>query len=196
MRRVDEILAHNRAFVEGREYEQFWPTEPKGKRVVIVSCMDTRLTELLPKAFNVQSGDAKIIKNAGAIITAPFGNIIRSIIVALYELNANEVIICGHHDCGMTGINPKTVVGHMIERGVSKEVIRTLHHSGVDFDRWLTGFENVKSSVENSVDIVRKHPLLPPGTPVHGMIIDPSTGELEWVVDGYDYLAHTDPEAE
>lgn len=194
MRRVDQILAHNQAFVEGREYEKYWPTQPKGKRVVIVSCMDTRLTELLPKAFNIQSGDAKVIKNAGAIITAPFGNIMRSIIVALYELNANEVIICGHHDCGMTGINPKTVVGHMIERGVSKEVINTLHHSGVDFDRWLTGFEDVKSSVEKSVDIVRKHPLLPPETPVHGMIIDPSTGKLDWVVDGYEYLANPDPD--
>lgn len=196
MRRVDNILAHNRAFVEGREYEKYWPTKPNGKRVVIVSCMDTRLTELLPKAFNVQSGDAKIIKNAGAIITAPFGNIMRSIIVALYELNADEVIVCGHHDCGMTGIDPKTVVGHMVDRGVHKEVIDTLHHSGVDFDRWLTGFEDVKSSVVKSVDIVRKHPLLPPGTPVHGMIIEPSTGELEWVVDGYDYLEHPDPEDE
>jgi len=194
MRRVDSILEHNRAFVEGREYEKYWPTKPKGKRVVIVSCMDTRLTELLPKAFNIQSGDAKVIKNAGAIITAPFGNIMRSVIVALYELNGDEVIICGHHDCGMTGIDPKTVVSHMVERGISKEVINTLHHSGIDFDRWLTGFEDVKSSVEKSVDIVRKHPLLPPGTPVHGMIIDPSTGALDWVVDGYAYLENPDPE--
>jgi len=188
MRRVDEIMEHNKAFVADREYEKYLPSKPQDKRVVIVTCMDARLTELLPKAFNIHSGDAKIIKNAGAIITAPFGNIMRSILVALYELNANEVIICGHHDCGMTGIDPRRVVGHMVERGVPKHVIHTLHHSGVDFDRWLTGFENVKSSVEKSVDIVRQHPLLPPGTPVHGMIIDPHSGELEWVVDGYKYL--------
>lgn len=188
MRRVDQILEHNRAFVEGKEYEKYWPQKPQDKRIVIVSCMDARLTELLPKAFNIQSGDAKVIKIAGAIITSPFGNVMRSVLVSLYELNANEVIVCGHYDCGMTGIDPKIVVGHMVERGVSKEVIRTLKHSGVNFDRWLTGFEDVRSSVVNSVDIVRNHPLLPPDTPVHGMIIDPKTGKLDWVADGYAYL--------
>ncbi|MBB6638315.1 beta-class carbonic anhydrase [Cohnella thailandensis] len=193
MRRIDEILAHNRAFVENGEYEQYWPKKPLDKRLVIVTCMDARLTELLPKAFNIHDGDAKVIKNAGAIITAPFGNIMRSVIVALYELNANEVVICGHHDCGMTGIDPKTVVGHMVERGIPSQTIKTLHHSGFDFDKWLTGFENVQASVEKSVDIVRKHPLLPPGTPVHGMIIDPKTGALEWVVDGYEYLKQEEP---
>ena len=33
-------------------------------------------------------GDAKIIKNAGAIVAHPFGSVMRSVIVALYELNA------------------------------------------------------------------------------------------------------------
>ncbi|WP_211093644.1 beta-class carbonic anhydrase [Cohnella fermenti] len=188
MRRLEEIMAHNQAFVENEEYEKYWPKRSGNKRLVIVSCMDARLTELLPKAFNIHDGDAKLIKNAGAIITAPFGNIMRSVLVALYELNGNEVVICGHHDCGMTGIDPQTVVGHMVERGVPAQTIKTLHHSGVDFDKWLTGFENVQSSVTKSVDIVRNHPLLPPNTPVHGMIIDPKTGALEWVVDGYEYL--------
>jgi carbonic anhydrase len=190
MRRVEQILEHNQAFVEGKEYEQYLPQKRQEKRVVIVSCMDTRLTELLPKAFDVQSGDAKIVKVAGAIITAPFGNVMRSILISLYELNANEVIVCGHYDCGMTGIDPKVVVGHMIERGIPEDVIRTLSHSGISFERWLTGFDDVRSSVENSVDVVRKHPLLPPETPVHGMIIDPKTGKLDWVVDGYDYLGN------
>ncbi|MCC3373222.1 carbonic anhydrase [Cohnella sp. REN36] len=191
MRRLEEVLAYNEAFVERKEYEAYLRDKQPDKRLVIVTCMDTRLTELLPKALNLRNGDAKIIKNAGAIITAPFGNIMRSIIVALYELKGDEVMIIGHHDCGMTGIDPNVVVGHMVERGIDKQTIRTLHHSGVDFNRWLTGFENVTKSVENSVDIVRKHPLLPPGTPVHGLTIHPETGKLDLVVDGYKYLEQT-----
>ncbi|MBN2983942.1 MULTISPECIES: beta-class carbonic anhydrase [Cohnella] len=188
MRRLEEVLAYNEAFVEQKNYEKLTPGRQGDKRIVVVTCMDARLTELLPNALNLHSGDAKIIKNAGAIITAPFGNIMRSVLVALYELNANEVFIIGHHDCGMTGLDPNRVVGHMQERGISKEVIQTLRHSGVDFNRWLQGFENVREGVENSVGIVRNHPLLPPGTPVHGLIIHPATGKLELVTNGYEYL--------
>jgi carbonic anhydrase len=155
------------------------------KKMVIVTCMDTRLTELLPKAMNLRNGDAKIIKNAGAVITAPFGNIARSVMIALYELSADEVLIIGHYECGMTGIDPAKVVDKMIARGVPRHVIETLQHSGVQFDRWLRGFDNVRESVENSVEVIRNHPLLPPGTPVHGLVIHPETGKLDLVVDGY-----------
>lgn len=189
MTKLDEVLSFNKEFVANNEYEKYVNTNAPDRRLVVVTCMDTRLTELLPKALNIRNGDAKIIKNAGAIITAPFGNIMRSVIVALYELKGDEVMIIGHHDCGMTGIDPKVVVGHMMNRGIRQDTIRMLHNSGVDFNRWLTGFENVKSSVEKSVEIVRNHPLLPPGTPIHGLIIDPVTGALELVTDGYEYLA-------
>jgi carbonic anhydrase len=185
MRKIDEILAYNQSFVEHKEYEEYLTTRFPEKKLVIVTCMDTRLTEMLPKAMNLKNGDAKIIKNAGAIITSPFGNIMRSILIALYEMKANEVMIIGHHECGMTGIEADLIVDHMIERGVSESVINTLHHSGLNFNRWLHGFDSVRESVVNSVDIVRNHPLLPPGTPVHGLIIHPDTGALELVHDGY-----------
>jgi len=189
LRKMDEILAYNQQFVEGKDYEQYLTTNrPPEKRIIIVTCMDARLTELLPKAMNLKNGDAKIIKNAGAIITSPFGNIMRSVLVALYELHANEVFLIGHHDCGMTGIDPNEVVRHMEARGIPQNVIHTLRHSGINLYRWLTGFDNVRESVENSVEIVRNHPLLPPGTPVHGLIIHPDTGELEVVTDGYQAL--------
>ncbi len=47
--------------------------------------MDTRLVELLHKALNLKNGDVKIVKNAGAIINNPFGSIMRSLLIAVYE---------------------------------------------------------------------------------------------------------------
>lgn len=188
MRNMDGIMEYNREFVKNRSYEEYLTDKFPEKRMVIVTCMDTRLTELLPKAMNLKNGDAKIIKNAGAIITAPFGNIMRSVLIALYELNAHEVYIVGHHECGMTGLDPNNVVTHMEARGVQEHVIHTLRHSGINLNRWLTGFDSVRESVESSVEIVRNHPLLPLKTPVHGLIIHPGTGALEIVIDGYRYL--------
>jgi carbonic anhydrase len=154
--------------------------------------MDTRLTELLPKAMNLKNGDAKIIKNAGALVLQPFGNVMRSILVALYELNATEVLVIGHHDCGMTGLDPERVIAKMGNMGVDSATIRMLEHAGIDLKRWLIGFHSVRESVEQSVSIIRNHPLLPKGVPVHGMIIDPETGKLELVTDGYAVLQESE----
>ncbi|CAH1195166.1 hypothetical protein PAECIP111893_00628 [Paenibacillus plantiphilus] len=188
MSKLEQMLSFNKGFVENREFEPYLTDRYPDKKVVIVTCMDTRLTELLPKALNLKNGDAKIIKNAGGIVTQPFGNIMRSILVAVYELGAEEVIVIGHHECGMTGLNPETMIQHMKERGITGDTIDTLLHSGINLKRWLTGFDSVQESVLNSVSIIRNHPLLPPGTAVHGLIIDPGTGNLDLMADGYKHL--------
>ena len=62
---IDEILKHNAEFVETKGYEKFVTSKYPDKRIAIVTCMDTRLVELLPAALGVRNGDVKIIKNAG-----------------------------------------------------------------------------------------------------------------------------------
>jgi carbonic anhydrase len=185
MSNIAKILAFNKSFVENKEFETYRTTRYPDKRMVILTCMDTRLVELLPKAMNLKNGDAKIIKNAGAIVTQPFGNIMRSIIVAIYELDANEVIVVGHHECGMTGLDSNKVIAKMTQNGIPDNIINTLKHSGINLSRWLTGFDSVTEGVKNSVDIIVNHPLIPANIPVHGLIIHPVTGKLEVIVDGY-----------
>jgi carbonic anhydrase len=185
---IDEILEHNKQFVENKEYEKYITSRFPDKKMVILTCMDTRLVELLTKALNLRNGDAKIIRNAGAIITQPFGNIMRSILVAIYELGASEVLVIGHHECGMTGLNSDAIMDKVRERGISEETINIVKHSGIQVSRWLTGFDTVQEGVETSVDIIRNHPLLPRDIPVHGMIIHPVIGKLDYICDGYEYL--------
>lgn len=157
--------------------------------MMIVTCMDTRLVELLPKAMNFKNGDVKIVKTAGAIISHPFGSAMRSVLVGLYELGAEEVVVVGHHECGMAALNSEAMLSHMVERGIDEKVLKTIDHAGIKLERWLRGFDNVSEGVMETVELIRNHPLLPPGTPVHGMIIDPKTGALDLVVDGYENQA-------
>src|SRR6185369_14369227 len=107
---LSTILAHNRAFVERREYEAFATDQFPNKKIVIVTCMDTRLVELLPRAMDLRQGDAKVLKTAGAIVTHPFGGIMRSILVAVYELGALEIAVVGHHGCGMAGLSADRIL--------------------------------------------------------------------------------------
>lgn len=180
-----EILDHNAEFVSHKDYEQFQTTRIPDKKLVILSCMDTRLTELLPRAMNLRNGDAKIIKCAGAVVAHPFGSIMRSILVAVYELGATEVAVVGHHDCGMMGLTCSSVLTKVQQRGIEKTVLDTLQNAGIDLEEWLSGFDTVQESVISSVKLVRNHPLLPKDVKVHGLIIHPETGRLEMVFDGY-----------
>src|SRR5258708_3714148 len=87
-----------RSFIERKEYEAFRTDRFPDKKLVILTCMDTRLVELLPRAMGFRNGDVKLVKNAGAIVSHPFGSVMRSIMVAIYELNAEEVIVVGHSE--------------------------------------------------------------------------------------------------
>jgi carbonic anhydrase len=182
---IDEILTHNRSFVARKEYEAFRTDRFPNKKVAVVTCMDTRLVELLPRAMNLGQGDAKVIKAAGAVVSHPFGSVMRSILVAVYELNAAEVAVVGHYDCGMTGLDCARVLEKATARGVGPEVPETLRSAGIDLERWLAGFESPEIGVQSSVAMVRDHPLFPNDVPVHGLLIHPETGKLDLLIDGY-----------
>ena len=186
MRILDEVLAYNEQFVKDKEYEEFATSKLPNKRMVILSCMDTRLMELLPHALNVKNGDVKLIKNAGAVINHPFGSVMRSILVAIYQLQADEVLVIGHHDCGMGGLKADDMIPNMKKRGVTQKTLDTLEYSGINVQSWLKGFSNVEDSVAHSVDVIKNHPLLPENTPVQGLVINPETGKLDLVVNGYE----------
>ncbi len=181
---LSEILSHNAQFVERREYEPFLTDGFPDKKLVVLTCMDTRLVELLPRAMNLRNGDAKVIKNAGAIVSHPFGSVMRSLLVAIYELKAEEVAVVGHYGCGMTGLSCARVLEKATARGVSQQTLQTLEASGIDLKKWLTGFESPEDGVRQSVDVIRRHPLLPPGVPVHGLMICPQTGRLDLLSQG------------
>jgi len=176
---ITEILEFNRNFVENKHYEEFDTTRFPDKRIAVLSCMDTRLTELLPAAMNFKNGDIKIIKNAGAMITHPYGSVMRSMLVAIYELGVQEIMVIGHHDCGMKNMDAFTLIEKMEKRGITQDKINTVLIDGVNIRKWLSGFDNPVVSVSETVDLIRNHPLVPADVQIYGFLIDPHTGKLD-----------------
>ena len=175
---IDTILEYNREFVANREFEKFATSKYPDKRIAIVTCMDTRLVELLPAALGIKNGDVKMIKNAGGIISHPFGSVIRSLMVAIYELGVTEVMVIAHSDCGACHMSSAQMIEHMKTRGIKQETIDMIRFCGVDFESWLYGFEDTEKSVKGTVEAIINHPLIPNDINVSGFIIDSVTGEL------------------
>lgn len=176
---IDEILKYNREFVESEGYRRFQTSKYPDKRIAIVTCMDTRLVELLPAALGIKNGDVKMIKNAGGTITNPFDSTMRSLLVAIYELGVNEVMVIGHTGCGVQGMDAEEMLGLMRERGVDEEHISLMRHCGIDLNSWLHGFSDTAEALGETVDLVRNHPLMPKDVRVAGYIMDSETGLLE-----------------
>ena len=51
---IEQLLEFNRQFVANRQYEQFVTSKYPDKKLAILSCMDTRLTELFARSVRTQ----------------------------------------------------------------------------------------------------------------------------------------------
>ena len=175
---IDQILQFNKAFVLEKAYEKYLTDKYPDKKLAVLSCMDTRLTELLPAALGLKNGDAKIIKNAGGLVISPFDSAMRSLLVAVYELGVTEIMVVAHSHCGACHMSFKEFELHMVERGIDPKIFDTISRSGIDLDHWLEGFHDTEESVRKTVDTISNHPLMAKDVVVRGFIIDSVTGEL------------------
>ena len=176
---IDEIMEFNKNFVASRAYEQYVTDKYPDKKLAVLSCMDTRLTELLPAALGLKNGDAKIIKNAGGLVISPFDSALRSLVVAIYELGVEEIMVVAHTGCGACHMSYDHFHHEMIARGVTDETLDTIRQCGIDLDQWLEGFKDTPESVRRTVATIKTHPLVPRDVTVRGFIIDSTTGALE-----------------
>ena len=115
--------------------------------------MDTRLTELLPAALGIKNGDVKMIKNAGGIISHPFGSVIRLSLIHIWRKlvriisdNYNQytgfVILHGTDTMAYTA----SALSFMLE-GLNKPVILTGSQLPIGVLR-TDGKENLLTSIE------------------------------------------------
>ena len=178
---IDKIIAYNKEFVAAKGYEKFVTSKYPDKKLAVLTCMDTRLTELLPAALGLKNGDAKIIKNAGGLVISPYDSAMRSLVVAVYELGVEHIMVVGHSQCGACHMSYGHLREAMLERGIEEATLEHVNATGIDLNAWLEGFHDPEASVRDTVAAIRQHPLMPRDIEVRGFIIDSVTGELEEV---------------
>lgn len=185
MGKLDEIVEFNQSFVDENRFTPFSIREKQEKPVLILSCMDSRFIELIPEVMNLNIEDAKIIQNDGGLISHPFGSVMRSIIVSIYELNVDEIFVIGRNEC--TNKNKQSTCLHkLMENDHSLHKMKTLRHVGINVEQWLKEYDNPVDGLSQSVQMIKNHPLLPEKIAVHGLIMDPTSGKLNLIVNGYE----------
>lgn len=167
----DRLLENNRVFLGSAEMED----APKVPRMglAVISCMDARLTRLLPRALGIRDGDAAMIRNSGASIRDPYGDTMHSVLIAVYELGVTEIAVIGHTDCGARKVTADGMREHMKARGIDEAAIES-----ADIDGWLNGLAGPEDEIMSTVRLISRHPLIPSDVAVRGYVFDTHSGRL------------------
>lgn len=182
---LEQILEENAKFTaslpESYLHRNDKVSKYPARQLAIYTCMDTRLVDFLEPAMGIARGEAKVIKAAGNMITGPFDEVIRSLMVAVYELGVNEIMVVGHKDCGMQHSTSASLKERMLARGVKPEAIAAVEG---EFAKWVDAFHHPRENVEKTVAEIKSNPLLPKDIIVHGLLFCPDSGRLEVIVRG------------
>ena len=142
----------------------------------VLTCMDCRIVS---DAFGISDpGEITIIRNAGGLLTY---DSLRSILIAIYGLNVNKIVVCGHTNCGgkMNRQEMEQLVTNISERSnvTYKDVLEML--GSRDPSKAILGFVDVNKRVQKTVNLIKNHPLISPmEIQVVGYVYDTKTGEF------------------
>lgn len=156
----DDLLEANRRY--RADFHDSGVTGTAAKGLAVLTCIDSRIDPLA--LLGLRTGDAKIIRNAGARVT---DDALRSLVLAVNLLGVTRVCVMQHTECAMASTTDEALRSRIgAARGVDA--------SGWDF---LTMTDQV-ATMRSDVELIRACPLLPADLEVGGFVFDVHSGEL------------------
>ena len=101
-----EELAANGEYIKSFKYSGLTGVAQKG--LAIVTCMDSRINPL--SIMGMKSGDAKILRNAGARVTE---DVLRTLVLATYLLGVKKILVMPHTNCRMASAEEVDIHNHI-----------------------------------------------------------------------------------
>ncbi len=152
----------------------------KNQKALFLIDMDNGLESSLQDVTNIQPENRLIIQCYGPVISNPYGDIMRSVIIAIYQDNVEEIFVVGTTDKEKASLNVLPQLDSM------KDKLQTLDYlfqnnrpefSGDTVNEWLNGKENDYDNIEKCVNIIHHHPFVPPHIKVRGLIVNNKDGK-------------------
>jgi carbonic anhydrase len=126
--------------------------------------MDARI--VLEDIFGLRTGDANVIRNAGAVAT---DDAVRSVIMSHQLLGASEIIVMGHTGCGLHNLDDEQLRSRLVAQ------------TGRPSDTKFGSFTDLEEHVKRQVDRIRAHPWLG-GVKVRGLVYEVESARVLEIV--------------
>jgi carbonic anhydrase len=183
MRLFEAIIDANHRAVAGDPNAGLHPADFEDELPVIaLTCIDPRLNAFFPNALALPADQFIWLRNAGNIITGPASSTVRSLALACAVKGGKEIAIIGHTDCQVCKTTTMQLLDKFKELGVERHLLPG------NLNEFFGLFSSERQNVIKACDIVRHSPLIGPKIPVHGLLLNIETGELDWIVNGYQTL--------
>ena len=157
----DDLWRANDDYSKTFKYSELTGRAARG--LAVVTCMDSRINPL--SVVGMKSGDAKILRNAGARVTE---DVLRTLVLATYLLGVDRILVMPHTDCRMAQ-EDEEVIHAMIEEQHGVDT-RSLEFNTVVDQR---------AALSRDLAKIRAFPLLPKNVAVSGGIYHVATGKIE-----------------
>lgn len=158
-----DVLTANREYVDGFTGSDMPGTAARG--LLVLTCMDSRIAPL--DALGLRTGDAKVLRNAGAQVTP---DTLTAMVLAAHLLGVHRIMVMPHTDCRMTKATDEEIHAELLRRGVDTRSLAFATIADPD------------QALRRDVERVRSSPYLPADTAVGGFRYDVRTGLVETVV--------------
>jgi carbonic anhydrase len=155
-----DLISANSEYIKEFKYSELTGRAQKG--LAIVTCMDSRINPL--SVVGMRSGDAKILRNAGARVTE---DVLRTLVLATYLLNVDRILVMPHTDCAMASRSEAEI----------HELIDTKYKIDTRSLEFKTTTDQI-GALSTDVTRIRSYPLLRDGVQVGGAIYDVKTGTI------------------
>src|SRR6266700_8341639 len=144
--------------------------------VIALTCVDPRLNALFPNVLGLPGEQFIWLRNAGNIITGPMSSTLRSLALACAVKGGKEIAIIGHTDCRVGKTTTMELIDRLRALGVERHLLPE------NLNEYFGMFSSERQNVLKAAEIVRQSSLIGPKIPVHGLLVDIQTGNLEWLV--------------
>ncbi len=155
-----DALEANDEYIKSFKYSDLTGVAQRG--LAIVTCMDSRINPL--SVVGMKSGDAKILRNAGARVT---DDVLRTLVLATYLLGVERILIMPHTNCRMAQVDDVEI----------HREIDTKHGIDTSEIEFKTVPDQRQALIED-VQKVRSYRLINKDVIVGGAIYDVATGKI------------------
>jgi len=181
MRLLEAIIDANHRALTGDANAGIHPSDYETELpLVALTCIDPRLNAILPSVLGIPVEQFIWLRNAGNIITSPTSSTMRSLALACAVKGGKEIAIIGHTDCQVAKTSTTQLLDRLRALGVERHMLPD------NLNEYFGVFSSERQNIIKSTELVRSSPLIGSKTFVHGLLVHIDTGEVDWLVNGYD----------
>ncbi|RSK27742.1 hypothetical protein EJF36_13130 [Bacillus sp. HMF5848] len=132
----------------------------RNKMMVVTNASDDKVKALLP-----ENTDLLVLRTHGALITEPFGDLMRTLLLYCRDLNIEEILVIGEQESG-------ALLSIHKEEHPAIEYLLKYKYSVGSIDKWLQlSYQSVEDNVMRTLEVIQNNPLLPEHVKTSGYVL-------------------------